>query len=495
MDSIQSLNIGRIEVASIAKWYKWWPLLYGGLVTGVAFAAFSHWAYDDPFITYRYAANLLAGNGFVYNPGLRVLSTTTPLYTLLLALLGMVWPDLPTLSNFVSAASLALGGLFLWQLAQVWKTVPAGGTALLLYPTFPLLCSTFGGEMPFYTMLGLGTFAWYVQRRYILAALFGGLALLTRADAGVVLVLLAAHHLLCRREPVPWPALALFALITLPWFAFACWYFGSPLPATLTVKQHQAQMAISQSFAEGFVTTMVRNYGRLWVYRVEAALAATGVMYALARRREWTLFLAWPVLYFVAYTVLGVSRYFWYYAPLVPGFVAAVGLGATACAGGIRRILQRPRWAQAVVLVGLLALTTQQGWGVWRLRQHPDRRVAIYQAVGEWLRENIPPQATVGTLEVGIIGYYAQRPMVDFAGLIQPHVARQLRRDTTYEDAALWATAHYRPDYLVLNPAWFPHLMEQYVTPFCRPAQTFEGKAYRYEGELVIYVCSRDVHR
>nr|HID14370.1 hypothetical protein [Anaerolineae bacterium] len=471
----------------MAKWYRWWPLLYGGLVTGVAFAAFSHWAYDDPFITYRYAANLLAGSGFVYNPGLRVLSTTTPLYTLLLALLGRVWPDLPTLSNFVSAISLALGGLFLWQLAQMWKTVLVGWTALLLYPAFPLLCSTFGGEMPFYTMLCLGTFAWYVQRRYVLAALFGGLALLTRADAGVVLVLLAAHHLLCRREPMPWPALAPFALITLPWFAFAWWYFGSPLPATLTVKQHQAQMAISQSFAEGFVSTIVRNYGRLWVYRVEAALVGTGVVYALVRRREWMLFLAWPALYFVAYTVLGVSRYFWYYAPLVPGFVAAVGLGAAACAGGLRRILQRPRWAQAVVLVGLLALTAQQGRGVWRLRQHPDRRIAIYQAVGEWLRENAPPEATVGTLEVGVIGYHAQRPMVDFAGLIQPDVALQMNWETTYQDTAIWAVQHYLPDYLVLNPDWFPELMHSVVSARCVPLQAFANE--EYPGELVVYKC------
>src|SRR3990170_6336850 len=43
---------------------------------------------DDAYITFRYARNLLAGNGFVFNPGERVLGTTTPLYTLLLAALA-----------------------------------------------------------------------------------------------------------------------------------------------------------------------------------------------------------------------------------------------------------------------------------------------------------------------------------------------------------------------------------------------------------------------
>lgn len=40
---------------------------------------------DDAYITYRYTRNILAGNGFVFNPGERELGTTTPLYTLLLA--------------------------------------------------------------------------------------------------------------------------------------------------------------------------------------------------------------------------------------------------------------------------------------------------------------------------------------------------------------------------------------------------------------------------
>lgn len=43
---------------------------------------------DDAFITYRYARNILAGNGFVYNPSEHVLGTTTPLYTFLLVLIG-----------------------------------------------------------------------------------------------------------------------------------------------------------------------------------------------------------------------------------------------------------------------------------------------------------------------------------------------------------------------------------------------------------------------
>jgi len=40
---------------------------------------------DDSFITFRYAQNLAAGHGLVYNPGDTTLSTTAPLYAILLA--------------------------------------------------------------------------------------------------------------------------------------------------------------------------------------------------------------------------------------------------------------------------------------------------------------------------------------------------------------------------------------------------------------------------
>ena len=43
--------------------------------------------FDDTYITFRYALNLASGFGFVYNIGERVLGTTTPLWTVVLALM------------------------------------------------------------------------------------------------------------------------------------------------------------------------------------------------------------------------------------------------------------------------------------------------------------------------------------------------------------------------------------------------------------------------
>src|SRR3954470_9022098 len=66
--------------------------------------------FDDAFITFRYCLNLVEGKGFVYNEGRRVLGTTTPLFTLALAGLGLVFRthDFPLLANCVN--HLADGG-------------------------------------------------------------------------------------------------------------------------------------------------------------------------------------------------------------------------------------------------------------------------------------------------------------------------------------------------------------------------------------------------
>ncbi len=230
--------------------------IYLAGTTLLIYSFFSHWGYDDPFITYRYAANLQHGLGFVYNPGERVLSTTTPLFTLLLALLGNLWPDLPHLANLLGAFSLALGGLFLWDLAHTWKAPLVGWSGLLLYPTFPLLATTLGSETLIYLAFCLGAFAFYARRRYSMAAVFVALAVLTRPDGILVVFVLVVHYLLRIRRPVPWLALALFLGLIIPWFAFAWVYFGSPLPVTLAVKQHQGAMAISQKFAPGLLTIL-----------------------------------------------------------------------------------------------------------------------------------------------------------------------------------------------------------------------------------------------
>ncbi len=472
-------------VRALSSMIRWPKLLYAGLTTVILFAFFSHWAYDDPFITFRYADNLRSGLGFVYNPGERVLSTTTPLYALLLAGSSYLWPNLPCSSNLISAFSLALGGLFLYLIGQAWKEPLAGLVAALLFPFFPLMVSTFGAETCFYVMLSLGAFAFYARDQYHWAMALAALATLTRTDGVLVAAILGLDYFI-RQRRIPWRPLLLYVLLITPWYIFSWGYFGSPFPVTLAAKQHQGQMAISDSFAYGFLR-LLKGYGKHPIYWLQGGLALVGAGYALLRARRWLPLLSWGVLYFLSYVILGVSRYFWYYAPLVPVFLAAVGLGVAAIWQGFLPVLTgKRRYVGAGALVILLAaFFWRQGKGLYYIYHHPDKRVDIYRQVGTWLDENTPPEASVGTLEVGIIGYYAHRRMIGFAGLIQPDVARQMGEETTYQDTTLWAVQHYHPDYLVMRPG--EASAYGLVSEHCFPQQVFVSE--EYQSELAVYGC------
>jgi hypothetical protein len=69
-----------------------------------------------------------------------------------------------------------------------------------------------------------------------------------------------------------------------------------------------------------------------------------------------------------------------------------------------------------------------------------------YRQVGDWLRANTPPDATVGVAEVGQVGFYAERWMTDYLGLLQPAAAEMLERGDLYS----WLVG-YAPDYLVFQ--------------------------------------------
>lgn len=478
-----------------------------GLMLAVSiYALFANWAYDDPYITYRYARNLAAGQGFVYNSGERVLSTTTPLFTLLLALVYPLWSDLPHAANLISTASLAVGGLLLWDLARSWNTPLAGWAMLFLYPLFPLVVTTTGSETPLYLALSIGAYAAYARQRLSLTAVLAALAALARPDAILVAVILGADYGVRQwrnrkneaepshtRGRFPWPALLVFASILGAWGLFATLYFGDPLPVTLGAKQAQGVLNISTTFAPGLISKVLLVYGSNPLYWVLAGFAFIGTAWALAQRSRWWLFATWPVLYFLGYTVLGVSSYYWYYAPLVPGFIVFSALGVEACARFIGRAgerakgLEAERTARWATVILLLVLVPWQSYTLYRASRFTDKRREVYQAAGEWLAANTRLDDRVGLLEIGMIGYYANRPVVDFAGLLQPQVAAQMTPTTTYVDTATWAIEHYQPEILVLHSGFLPETS----TPLqnCEVATTVEGKPFGYNSDLIIFRC------
>jgi len=178
----------------------------------------------------------------------------------------------------------------------------------------------------------------------------------------------------------------------------------------------------------------------------------------------------------VAYQALHVASYDWYYAPLLPAAAALGGLGVAWLA---RRLAPAGDWRRSALAAALAAPVLLAALASHRAfaAAGPDPRLGLYQRAGDWLAANTPPEARVGVMEVGVIGYYARRPMVDFLGLLRPETVAALRHGDVF-----WTLGRYQPDYLVLSevyPLWgYPLQADPWFHAAYRPVAAFADPAY-----------------
>jgi len=471
-------------------------------VAGALIAAFHTRAYDDPYITYRYALNIAHGHGFVYNLGEPTLSTTTPLYALILASVAWLGGDVPLISNLISILALVGSGGVLWLFGRLWHTPSIGAAGALLYPTTVIPVMTIGSEMPLAIGLVLLGLLACAHHRYTLMAVALALAALVRFDsvlavavAGLAIVIeqgtlpaLWRERSLAPLLRLPWQAAGIFLLMLAPWFVFALWYFGAPLPTTLATKQLQALLPGTRSFPAIVLAQFSQYSWNSWAWLAGGA-ALLGIPALLLCYRAWVMLVGWSVLYGLAYTLLHVAGYFWYVAPLIVGVVVLIGCTVQLGAEGLTRV-RVPRGiaqAGAVALLPVIVWQVQYPALAWA-QAHPDARYAPYRALGEWFAVHTAPDAKLGMLEIGIVGYYAEpRPVIDFAGLLQPATARQFSPTTSYAHAGVWAMHRYHPDYLVFHgQADLLFQADPLFATHCQTVHILESEAYP---PLVIYRC------
>ena len=174
-------------------------LLIGYLLVAIVIwlAVMSEFRLDDSFITYRYARNFAQGIGLVYNIGDNVLSTTAPLYAILLGVLSFIIPDFHVLGSLIGTLSIGLGGWLICNLLP--RRMPQGIRmwAGLVYALSSPLWLALGLETAFWILLVLAA-VWMVQEEsWAWAGLLVGLAVLARPDAALPAGLLGLTLIFC----------------------------------------------------------------------------------------------------------------------------------------------------------------------------------------------------------------------------------------------------------------------------------------------------------
>lgn len=420
---------------------------------------------DDAFITFRYVRNIISGNGFVFNVGERVLGTTTPFYTLYMALWGSLGLDFITIGKLTNIAADAASAVLLFVLIRRVTNRGVAWTAVLLILCSPynLQYSASGMETGIYTFIIMLIFYLYAQERFYALAVLGGLLILVRPDGVLALTAVALMWLLERRGLKAGLKYALLAaVVALPWLLFATWYFGSPIPHSVAAKSLTYRSSLPLYWLRILWFVFAQRGGAGGAILIFALLATGGLSVFLRNAlRPLRLHLLWLIIYIGIFTFFQSGRFGWYYAPIMPLLFLFVVLGGYEWFRQSQRLpamttIMRSKLRYILAAAFIAVLIPALGTAVYGAWQEAHKEVVseevVWRPLSQWIKENSTPEAAVSLESIGAIGWYTERYIWDEGGLISAKVYA-LNQETPGNINVIGLLQTYHPDFYI---AWDP---------------------------------------
>jgi hypothetical protein len=394
---------------------------------------------DDAFIHFTYVRNLLERGILSYNTPSPTYGSTSPLWVVLCAAASMGVGDIPLAGRILSAMSFVAAGIlfsrYLLRRVHVRPAAAIAGGVFFCCNAVVFRWATTGMETSV-TLLAVGVLlTWYDPAvRPVSSAALTVLAFLVRPE----FLLLPIASLILLWQPAARSGVLRSAGVTgllfIGWFAFTAAMFGTMLPLTAIKSGSGADAASLARFAR----VVAGDYPEI-----------LGLLLVLAVAAKGKRFVAWPSSY--------AERVLLLFAALVLGGYAVRGANMTSrymvlvhpavALLVLRAVMEKPRW----IVPSMLAVVVVQGGLFIAVHYGPIRSFTsgfqeVYRSIGMRLRPVSPSDtAWVMVADVGIVGYYSHRPVIDLVGLTSTHVDVAQSRD----DAVI--AARWRPRYVVVK--------------------------------------------
>ncbi len=436
---------------------------------------------DDGWIHQTYARNLGRNGRLEYVPGIVSAGSTSPLWTVLLAIgyfLRLPFLAWVYLLGTTSLLWLAWGMMRLWR--QLWPDYAAKEwiVGLVIVGSWPLLWAAVSGmETVFFIGLGATIVTLYFETTSF-SSLFrigwlgflSGLLILTRPD-GLLLLLLIGGGLILLSGSMNGrlQRIGLFvgtAVIPLiPYFLFNYATSGTVWPNTLYAKQAEYQLLLTQPFIKRFSQLLFFSLGgpesgwrgmstpHLLLLPGLLIAAWHGIRQDVTQRRLYRLL---PLLWAGGHILL----YAWrlpltfqhgrYLLPALPiwslfglaGWQSLLSFGSKSRPTWIIKQVGRFTFGGLFVIFLLLGARAYATDVAFINNEMVD--------VAHWLAENAPKDALIATHDIGAIGYFAERPLLDLAGLISPEIIPYIDNEPLLADFL----KNHNVAYLVTAPGW-----------------------------------------
>lgn len=442
-------------------------------------APLARYVVDDTFIHLTFARNLARGHGFSFNPDHPTYGVSAPLWTLILAALSLLFQPGPGLAK---AASTVCGVLtipaFRLLADRTLLSGRAANLATLVWAANVWLgrWSASGMESPLAVLLLILAFDAQLAGRSWRAGLLTGLALLTRPEAAGLALLFPLDRWREENFRAGLKEIAGSALVVIPWLFYAVSTFGTIVPNPAWIKSDLIFPPLSDIML-GLQRTAAVLAGS---NGIEIALILVVGLFVIRSKsltehnlRIVVLLAIWALFPAATYLSRGVfvqSRYLLIgLPPLVLGGFAA----AEWCAGRMRL-----RMANLGMALLALLLVAQQVV-LTRFVTIPHIRaflptIETLVRFAERVRLESPPDALVAVGDVGVIGFYSARRVLDLEGLVSDEVI-PYRLGLRLDDFILGGVflRAGRPDYIIdkaldprrLEGMWDAEVLEVAAVP------------------------------
>jgi hypothetical protein len=469
---------------------------------------------DDAWIHQTYARNLAEEQQWAFIPGVPSAGSTAPLYTLLLAVGYLARVPFLWWASLLGIAALGAGALLAaWLAERMAPDIPAIGwwAGLATVAEWHLIWAASSGmeTMLFATLtLALVAIAWReldqsaeTNRATLVRGLWfgviGALTMLTRPEGVGLLVLLGLLMWLVRPQGT-WRGIVLWSLGAVAgWLAGSLPYAllnlslgSSVLPNTASAKQAEYAVLLGRSYLQRILDLVLPLMAGGQVMLVPGIVAVVWRFGRQSTRDRRNLLLLAPLFWALALIGLYAMRlpaayqHGRYVMPALPHLVVCGVVGTAYLMRGARRTL----WTRvASRTLGLTAVVLFAIFWVVGAQQYA-RDVQIIQSemvvTARWLAENVSPEELLAVHDIGALGYYAPRPILDLAGLVSPEVIPIIR-----DGEALWQLMESQDvQYLMALPDQIPG-HDEHDARLC-PVFTSDGEwSPRFGGRnMVVYV-------
>jgi arabinofuranosyltransferase len=408
------------------------------------------WRYtvDDSFITFHYAKNLALGFGPVFNPGEHVEGISNFSWMLVLALVERLGGPMVAASKLLGlAAAVGIIVVLYRSLLRRGCRPMVAALAPLAFVAMPTLhfYSTCGLEtLPYAFVVLVATITvakgLATPRDAIIAALCL-IAMPTLRPEGIgSSAVLAGWLLAVERKRLSYVVVAAMGVVLLGGLIARHSYYGQFVPNTFKAKPSPLMFALHAG-PGALLPALLRETGQKVTpfLREIGGPLLFGLMGAAAVGRRGRLVLPCMLVFFM-------GTFFVLYAPvdwmsghrfglpyLAPGlFAAALGAEVVIEALGDRAhrlVLGGATLAAASFLTLQFVEVARDIRAYARGDVHKAMTGIGYVRMGEWLRDHSEPHDVVAAYEIGALGYYGERRIVDHVGLVSPYVAKLTASD------------------------------------------------------------------